>query len=47
MVQRIRVHNLNVHEPGLEVVSLNESYAWREFFVHLYAAVLAALSLRV
>jgi hypothetical protein len=26
---------LDVHKPGLEVVGLDERYAWWEFLVHL------------
>lgn len=45
LVQRIRVHNLNVHEPGLEVVGFDERDAWWEFLVHLYGIPLATLFL--
>ena len=35
LVDGVGVHDLDVHEPGLEVVGLDERYAWREFLVHL------------
>jgi hypothetical protein len=35
LIERVRVYDLDVHKPGLEVVGLDERYAWWEFLVHL------------
>ena len=36
MIKRVIIHDLDVHEPGLEVICLDERYAWWEFLVHLW-----------
>lgn len=36
LVDGVGIHDLDVHEPGLEVVCLDERYAWRKLLVHLF-----------